>query len=248
MFGNNSSGFLNEHEIVDYINHCGEVDLLNPSLADMLYEIYDFDISGKVISATVCRGQIKPDISVSIEGQEKFISIKKGTGNSVHQEKIEIFEDFLVNIGVSNEIIDLVKYFHFGDGTTDGSGNNRYSISEIKSQCPNLLSQVNNSLNIESILRPLFEKILFVGNLDTSVRVDAIYHGNSEEGLWATSSEIIDYLLNSQGNPNSLHFSKLTYQVWNRNLGFNPNTENRRYTMQVKWASMAKDFEIIRNS
>ncbi len=37
----------------------------------------------------------KPDMIITINNVIKRISIKKGTGNSVHQEKVDVFVEFL---------------------------------------------------------------------------------------------------------------------------------------------------------
>ena len=52
-------------------------------------------------------------------------------------------------------------------------------------------------------------------------------------------------MLNNKFAINSIHFGPLTYQIWNRCLNFNPNTENRRNVMQVKWGSLERDLLII---
>ena len=83
------------------------------------------------------------------------------------------------------------------------------------------------------------------GKSDDYDIVDALYYGNVNEGHWASKDEIIEYVVNNTFNLNSIHFGPLTYQIWNRCLNFNPNTENRRRVMQVKWGSLLNDLLII---
>lgn len=76
--------------------------------------------------------------------------------------------------------------------------------------------------------------------------VDAMFHGNINNALWANREEIINYLLKVNNTSTTIHFSNLTYQVWNRNLKYNPNTEDRRHVMQLKWSSLTEDLALIK--
>ena len=72
-----------------------------------------------------------------------------------------------------------------------------------------------------------------------------LYYGDINEGHWAKKEEIMEYIVNNIFKMKSIHFGPVTYQIWNRCLNFNKNTENRRRVMQIKWASLYKDLLVI---
>ena len=79
----------------------------------------------------------KPDIWIKIGNEIKFISVKEGSGNSVHQEPFKDFCKFLEDINVSEETVNHLKLYHYGDDTLDGSGETRLSTSDIKTKYQN---------------------------------------------------------------------------------------------------------------
>ena len=91
MFGDNSSGFANENEIIDYLNNTKYVDNLNSNFKAFLSFLFSQNLNGKTVSAYKPTGQVKPDIGIIIDENEKYVSVKKGSGNSVHQEQLVEF-------------------------------------------------------------------------------------------------------------------------------------------------------------
>ncbi len=104
---------------------------------------------------------------------------------------------------------------------------------------------INKEFNKEKNIKEFIYRFIMQGKSDDYDIVDALYYGNVNEGHWASKDEIIEYVVNNTFNLNSIHFGPLTYQIWNRCLNFNPNTENRRRVMQVKWGSLLNDLLII---
>lgn len=241
MFGDNSDGFANETEIVTYLNTIKFFDNLNTNFKSFLSFLFDTPLDGMIVSAFKPTGQVKPDIAITINGITKYISVKKGSGNSVHQEQLALFVSFLSCSSISAQTITYLREFHYGDGSTDGNGGTRINAVEWQAQNLNKVTQINSDLNTDIMLYKLFDRFLFIGNLPNAPVVDAIYHGNLNEGLWANRSEIIYHLLSKSNTATTIHFSSLTYQVWNRNLNYNPKTTIRRHVMQIKWPSLTDD-------
>jgi len=240
--GDNSDGFANETEIINYINNKQYFDNLNDNMQDFISFLFECDdLSGCRMYASKPTGTVKPDIAIRIDNVTKYISVKKGAGNSVHQEQLVQFVSFLDVCGVSEHIINYLKEFHYGDGSTDGNGGDRIRASQWQAQNLSKIIQINAALNTPNMLLESLNRFLFVGNLPNAPVVDIVYHGNIEHGLWASREEIIEFLIPNQNNATTVHFSNLTYQVWNRNLNYNPNTAGRRHVMQIKWASMTDD-------
>lgn len=248
MFGDNSLGFTNEKEIIDYLNSSMYFDNLNTNFKSFLSFLFNKNLTGKIIKAYKITGCVKPDILIVIDDINKYVSVKKGSGNSVHQEKLFEFESFLINNNISQIIIDYLKEFHYGDGSTDGNGGERIRASCWKLQNPQKVIMINRALNTEIILVKLLYRFLFIGNIKNAPVVDIIYHGNIDNGIWASRDEIISFLITNRNNSGTVHFSNLSYQVWNRCLNHNNNTENRRHIMQIKWQNLRNNFVEITNN
>lgn len=239
-----NDGFINEELLRNEINSKSYINY-NSNIRAFLNFLFDDNLNPNMkFIAGKKAGKMKPDLYISHNGIEKYISVKKGSGNSVHQESIDVFFPFFQEL-LGSELLTDLKMFHYGDDTTDDSGLVRYSASECKSRYSGQISRLNKQINdIENIDRFL-DRFLFVGNVK-SATVDAIYHGTIDKGLWASRNEIMDYVHNHVFSLNAVHFGPLTYQVWGRDEKRTAVHPDRRYVMQVKWGSIAKDLENIR--
>ena len=247
IIGDNSDGFANETEIINYINSKQYFENLNDNMQEFISFLFECDdLYGCKMYASKPTGMVKPDIAIRIDNVTKYISVKKGAGNSAHQEKLPVFENYLRNSGIESRIIAYLKEFHYGDGSTDGNGGNRISASEWISSNYSKVASINHAFDNTDFLVSFFDRVLFVGNVSPAPIVDAIFHGNINNALWANRDEIIDYLLEQNNTSTTIHFSNLNYQVWNRNLNYNPNIVDRRHVMQIKWASLGDDLSRIR--
>lgn len=182
---------------------------------------------------------------ITIEGIEKKVSIKKGAGNSVHQEKVALFVKFLSSINITEDIINELLRFHWGDGTYDGTGSKRISGPDYKKEFPERIDKINAELNKVEYLKIFVNRFIIQGKSEDYDKVDALYHGNINEGHWASENEIIEYVTKNQFDLDSVHLGPLTYQTWNRCLNFNSKMEKRRQDMQIKWKSLLNDLLII---
>ena len=246
IIGDNSDGFANETEIINYLNSARYYDNLNGNMKAFLSFLFrGVKIDSLPIRASKPPGMVKPDLAITINRETRYVSVKKGTGNSVHQEKLNVFENYLRYCGINETIITYLKEFHYGDGSTDGNGGHRVSANDWLSVNYREATEINRAFSDPDFLVIFFDRVLFVGNVSPAPIVDAIFHGNINNALWASRDEIITYLLAQRNTATNIHFSKLTYQVWNRNLNYNPNTANRRHVMQIKWASMSDDLMYI---
>ena len=99
--GSNKDGFKNENDIIKYINQVKNFNDMNDNIKSFLSFLFDdIDLNGKTISASKPKNfskNIKPDIIISTSNITKYVSLKKGSGNSVHQETLSDFEKFLTS-------------------------------------------------------------------------------------------------------------------------------------------------------
>lgn len=239
-----NDGLINEEKLRLYIN-LNDFSSYNKNIQEFLK--FTFGNSFSPLQPFIAEkkgGQIKPDLCISHNGQKKYISVKKGSGNSVHQEKVDVFFPFVEKL-IDTETLNNLKLFHYGDDTINDTGKFRYSAAICKNRYMNTIHLLNKSFNNWVFLEKFIYRFLFVGNID-SVPVDVIYHGTISSGLWATKEEIIEYIKKNKFHLNAVHFGPLTYQVWGRNEKRTAKYPERRYVMQIKWGEIEKDLKQIR--
>lgn len=246
ILGDNSNGFKNEEKIRNYLNN-KKLSQLNKNMSDFITFLFnDVNINSQITVKKGANGQ-KGDMKIYINNVEKIVSIKIGSGNSVHQEKFNEFLLFLEEINVPTNLITYMQYFHWADGSIDNTGDSRIDNKTFILKHDDTISSLNAFFNKKDILIKLADRFLFQGKSNNYECVDSIYYGNIECGMWANRNEIIDFISNFNSSSKNLHFGPMSYQVWNRCLNKNPNTEIRRNVMQIKWGSIERDLRYIRN-
>lgn len=249
---NNIHGNNNEKEISNYLN--GKIfEELNSNMKEFIkYICKTKNIScgskTKIIAKYISDNKLKEDFWITIGGNKIYVSLKMGTGNSVHQETIESFIEFIkLNLKASEVICDLWRLFIWGDGTKNGNapiikdkkGNitSRFGAREFKVKYPKERKILQDFLNNNS--EALIDRFLFVGNYNSSV--DFIYHGTYKSGTWISKNEIIKFIkmkVNSK-NQACLSIGFLTIQSWN--VSKNGKNERKRGNLQAKFAKL-KEF------
>lgn len=239
-----NDGFINEKDLIEYINS-NTFNNYNKNIQDFLSFVFQESTNLNLqFLAEKIAGQVKPDLCLEHNGMKKNISIKKGSGNSVHQEKIDVFFPFINNMFIT-ESLNHLKKFHYGDDTVNDSGAIRYTASKCKARYKSEVGKLNIKLNEWNNLTQFLDRFLFIGNVG-SLAVDVVYHGTIDDGLWASREEIVSYARNNSFPANAVHFGPLTYQVWGRNEKRTAVHPDRRYVMQVKWGSITNDLQKIR--
>lgn len=240
----NISGFINENTFVQYLNN-KKFENLNKNIQNFISFVFERLILNNEIIFSGFIKKIegknpKPDIWIKIGNEIKFISLKEGSGNSVHQEPFKDFCEFLKALDVTNDTINNLKLYHYGDDTLDGDGEIRLSSSDIKTKYQKQIYSVNTELNSTRILPKILNRFLFAGVFRNPILVDAVYHGSVDNGVYANREEIIDYLMNNANvsKMSGVRFSELSYQPWTRDQNRIAAHPERRYVMQIKWSSM----------
>jgi hypothetical protein len=252
----NPHGNCNELEITNYLNN-KKIKNLNLTMKEFIKYIcltkdIKFDENLTLRAEYVTNNKLKQDIYLEIAGQKLGISLKMGSGNSLHQEKIDDFVTFIkTNCDAKNDICDLWRFFIWADGTTNGKGpltknqNGeiicRFSTTQFKEKFPKKRKSLQNFLNENKA--KLIERALFVGKHNSNV--DFVYHGTYKQGRWISKKEAIDFLV--KASPKSkratLTIGRLTVQPWNVSL--NGNNEHKRGEIQLKYGSIKNDFDAI---
>jgi len=242
IVGDNSDGFRNEIDIERALDFKLYEDI-NPNLRHFLDDIFrGNNLHGRRIHAIRSRQNVKPDFYLSIDGIDRgvYISIKKGSGNSIHQESLDSFVNFMNSIRTPQEIIDDLKYYHYGDETIDNTGETRYTAREYAALHPEKVERLNNYFSNETVLNRMIERFVFKGAIEDAPVAEYLYHGTVHNGVWASKNEIFNYISNYTVNSTAVCIGPTTYQVWNRNLDFDESKEHKRNQIQIKWGKLEK--------
>ncbi len=187
------SGFKNENDIIEALDGKKFNDL-NDNLQKMVLKIND-NKTPNSITAKKYAGKDKADLSVILDEKESKISVKKGTGNSVHQEPIEGFITFLAEEIKDDKIVfDNMRHFIWGDETLNGKGikENRISASAYKKKYPQKVAIIQNYLEKHKAI--LIERFLISGSVSTN-KIDYLYYGTIEEGIICKTDDFLSYAI-----------------------------------------------------
>lgn len=231
------NGYINEQNFIKELNNKKYKDI-NIILQDFIKSIFPTIKDNDVITAQKYGYYAKTDIVIEVNNIKKGISIKFGNKNSIHTEPINKFMTFLSNLEYKES--DKFLEYIYSDGTKNNTGNIRLSNEEyIKTHLNDVLA-INKEL--EKIKDKLIIRSLIKTDVNYKVTVDAFILGETNDFLWATTEEIINYLQNISNKSNSVHISNLYIQSWNKNIKKNPKYEHCRNYIQIKWYSMFDDF------
>ena len=95
------------------------------------------------ISAFVNLNKEKEDIWIKIGKIKKSISIKMGKTNTVHNEYIYSFTNYLAKEKVPLKIINIVLEYFFADGTQNGSGARKLTFPDYKLKIKRKINKAN---------------------------------------------------------------------------------------------------------
>ena len=237
------SGFENEDKIIEALNG-KSIDELNSNLQQLIKESF-VNYQG-TIEVVKQAGQNKSDLKITIANESHTYSIKKGTGNSIHQEPIEPFLEFLSqNYGIDEEMKNSLRLFIWGDNTLDGKGNisDRLSAPQFKKKYPQTIDSIQAFFN--TIKTALVKRFLIEGVQSTS-SAEYVYYGTVEDGVCCKSDKIVDWIVNNNSK-GAISIGKLTFQAWNRNINGGDKSEKKRGVIQLKWGSIKDDIVVISN-
>ncbi len=156
-------GFRNEIDFVISLNNkkYGDLSIEFKSLLSKLFKNLNTDTN---IICWQSKYSEKADIKIKINNEIKGVSIKCGANCSFHQESVQKFSNYLIKIGVENNIIknfnDFIKGYVKGNKVDAKTyiNNNKEEIAEIIDSFNKLYVKIN------LILRFIFQgtELLFI--------------------------------------------------------------------------------------
>jgi len=229
-------GEQNEWDFIIYFNN-KKIKDLDPRAKDFIKDIYGNLDPESIIKAWSNHCTEKVDIFIKIDGIKNGLSIKKGYKAAVHTEGVTPFTNFLKTCGVSKVGIWNLLDYHYADGTLNGKGEERLSISEYKDRYPSKIKRLNEELNKEEVIKKVVERVIINGTKGDPI--DVLVYGIPGDFVWIKKEDIVDVILSHKDeDASSAHFGPLTYQPFKRNLERNPNEEINRFHSQIKWYQM----------
>lgn len=237
-------GFDNETKIKEEING-KEYSQINSVFKGVIKESFE-EYQKKKVFCKKEGGKNKSDLLIELEGKKKQIrlSVKKGSGNSVHQEPIE---DFLIYLekefNISEDLKNDLRLFIWGDYSLDGKGKkeNRLSALEFKKKFPEVIERISKFMELHK--KKLIERFVVLGP-KSNKKPDYIYYGGPKKGYWANTDDILVYL--SRTNSQSvIPVGKLTFQAWNRAIKEDSRSEHKRGVIQLKWPTVKEDLKFL---
>jgi len=236
-------GFSNEKRICSYL-HNKTLERLNPNMKKLILFLFPKIKKSDIIKCNREGGIHKSDIIISVGELKKRISVKEGSGNSVHQEPLEEFIDFLEeNFRISEKFKDDLRFFIWGDYTLNGSGDkkSRMSSYEIKKKFPKLVGRIREFM--EAHKKQLIKRFVIMG-AKSDKKPDLIYYGDVNLGYWAESKDALE-LLSSHKSKSAIPVGKLTFQAWNRAIKKDNHSEHKRGVIQLKWPTIKPDLKSL---
>ena len=188
----------------------------------------------------------KTDLFVTLDDIEFCrLSIKSGTGNSVHQENIYQFTKFLENLGIEEELIQDLLFFHWGDGTYDGSGElaDRKKAGYLKTRFPEKIASIQKIFT--SAKKEIVERALIGEKNGTEPNYVIYFEDKNLNGLQIVDmGQVIKHHISLKNMHNDLKIGNLTFQNYQRCLkGQEKTTNKNRNDIQFKWTGIASDMK-----
>lgn len=234
------SGFKNEDDLLLSLNNKMFKDL-DSNLKSLILFIHKTQ-PHSIINCFKIGGEFKTDLTVMADNKQYNLSIKKGTGNSVHQEKVDDFIEYLgKNFEPNNNVFDNIKHFIWGDGTINGKGEiaNRLSASQYSKIFPEKIASIQRYFDKhkDNLIRRFV-----IDGVSSKHTVDFLYYGSSELGKCVSSNDLLSFL-NKSNSKGAISVGKLTFQAWNRNINGGVKSEHKRGQIQLKWGSLKEDIQ-----
>lgn len=177
----------------------------------------------------------KNDLTVTFEEQIINISVKSGSANSIHQEKIQTFINFLESKKILNDYKkNLIYEFHWCDGTYDNTGDvkDRMSKTDYKK------NNQDEFLQYMGILREYKKEIFYRIFMGTENIPDFIVYFSKNQFFVINFEDLFSKHMGFDESDSNIGI--LTIQNWNACLqGQDLNGKKHRNDVQFK----CKDFQ-----
>ena len=187
----NNKGLLHEQEMIHSLNN-KRINDLNQNLKTLMSALFGVLDENEIIKAYKVDDAFKTDFVIEYNDQKRYVSMKSGKACVVHNEILINFIDFLNEYNISDETLETIKLFHYGDGTTDGTGETRQPYEETYYQLRDRIKKANKELNANmDFILAVVNRCVFKGSNDDNLEADCMYFGDVDYGTIATKRQFI---------------------------------------------------------
>jgi hypothetical protein len=234
-------GIENEHNILQTLQGKRDEEL-PAALKHMVNRLFGNGQSSPIFVSKLNMEQ-KADFTIQMGQVKKYVSIKSGDYLTFHSEPIETWIGFLRTLGVSSSTLKTLLFFQYGDRTLNGTGTMRYRAEAMRHDHQVHFDRASKELSQPHLMVPIIERAILKGRFADNHPIDAIYHGDENEGKTVLSHEIQAILLAKkyQRKNGTINLTRLTFQPKVRNLFYYPNAEAFRHVSVIKWRSFRQD-------
>lgn len=241
-----SKGILNEEYFVQELNN-KTISQINQNLKTMLENMYGPLDENEKIKCNLVDGFIKPDICVIYMGIKKYISIKSGHANGVHEEQIKTLIPFFRECGMQEEDINLFLKLFYRDGTIDGSGEKSLDYLESRVEYQDEIETFNDRVNNnKTLVEKIIHHCLFKGAIPGAIEAEYIYFGSTKFGVLCSQKQIHKHISRRtwdyMDNP---HIGPLQFRAHYFREVNDQQFEQRRHQCDFWWARFREDLEYI---
>jgi len=246
MKNNYIIGHQKELDLINAINGKKFYEL-NQNLRSMINFMFGLVSETEVLHAQKCDPAAKPDFWVEVRGKKHYVSMKTGAAKVVHKESLSTFCSFLREHHMREEIIQKYCFYHFGDGTLDGSGSRRLSHDEILKQYPQEIHELNLGFNEdENLVIDLVMRVVFDGNNPLLPKAEFLYHGDINEGVICDRQQVFERLQRQDysffRNP---HFGMIFVYPYARYIDFRDYDPKKRFFVSFEWVKIKEDIKYL---
>ena len=243
-------GRLREDEFVFAMNgkKAGE---LSHNLKHLIKEMFGLFDPEEIVTCGLVDHFQKPDFFIEFKGKRKYVSLKSGRSEGIAEDGLKSFIHYLAENGLSERGQETILLYHFGDGTTDGSGTARLDYNELRYSLKDRIPDLNEELNdsVDFILDAV-DRYMFQGTWEGNIPADYIYHGDVNYGTVCSREQVMKHLRKkaNAGNWNFMdnpHIGPLQFRPHARYIGRDVVLEERRWKVDFWWAHLGADLDYI---
>ena len=241
-----NNGKLKELEIIAHLNG-KRVGELSNNLKNLLTALYGVLDDNEIVKCELIEEFIKPDFIITYKGIQKYVSMKTGRAECVHEENIKSFILFLRSLGVSVRTQQTILLYHYGDGTLDGSNNERIEYNKLRLMLESRIEEANNELNSsKQFILEVIERCLITGTLEKAIPIDCVYFGDYRFGEVATTRQITTHIKRKSWDwMKNLHIGPIQLRPHARYYNKEIKSEKRRQKLECYWANLSSDISYI---
>ena len=225
-----------------------KLEELKPNLSGLMRKIFPGIKKGDLILAQKADPRGKSDVSVFTSVGRAEISLKSVDGDLVHSSPNEKFMAYLYEHGVSESSIKTLLQFLYRDGTTDGSGERKWSYEETMFRLAPRIRDFNEEVNANrDLLQDCTDLALFRGNHPEIPPANWLYHGTLDSGLavsryqvsvWTFHIMDMDFIRNPHIGP--LHIRPFVQTT--KETAIN---KDKMHWLRLKWVGMDANLRFI---